>query len=261
MMVNQRNTFALMAWFVFLATLALGIAPKRGAEYLGAGKGTTFRVYAPHAKTVSVAGDWNSWSATANPLAKGDYDVWYGTIPQAERYMKYKYVVDGSLWNKDPNSFMVEHSGLDGNSIIADFGHYQWSANESNWQGGGHVPSIAQMVIYQMHLKSFMYKNDGVPYQRGKMFESCIRYKLDYLKDLGINAILLMPITEFPGDQSWGYNPAFWFAVESSYGSSMNSSILLTNATNAGLQSLLTFASITRDPTILRIIGTLTADM
>lgn len=217
--MNRRNIIILLTVLCLLATLAFSIAPKRGAEYLGAGKGTTFRVYAPHASTVSVAGDWNSWSATANPLAKGDFDVWYGTIPQAERYMKYKYVVDGTLWNKDPNSFMVEHSGWDGNSIIADFGHYQWSTNESNWQSGGHVPSITQMVIYQMHLKSFMYKNDGVPYQYGKMFETCIRYKLDYLKDLGINAILLMPITEFPGDQSWGYNTAFWFAVEAAYGS------------------------------------------
>ena len=194
------------------------IAPTRGAEYLGEENGTRFRVYAPHASSVSVAGEWNEWSSTANPLQEGDYEVWYGQIPEADRYMKYKFVVDGHHWNKDPNSLMVEHSGWDSNSIIADFGHYQWSDNEQNWQSGAHVPAITEMVIYELHLKSFMFKNDDVPYQSGNFFNLFVEHKLDYLQDLGINAISLMPVHEFPGDQSWGYNPAFWFAVESAYG-------------------------------------------
>ncbi len=204
---------------VLLSCLAMAIQPRRGAEYLGAGNGTMFRVYAPHATKVSVAGEWNSWSATAHPLQKGEHSVWFGQIPLADRWMNYKFVINDTKWNMDPNSIRVENSGYGSNSIIEDLGYYQWSANEANWQSGAHLPSVTQMVIYELHLKSFMFKNDGVPYEYGGFFRKFVEHKLDYLQDLGINAISLMPINEFPGDQSWGYNPAFWFAVESAYGS------------------------------------------
>ncbi len=204
--------------FLLLLVQAWAIIPTQTAEYLGSGKGVRFRVFAPHASSVAVAGDWNYWSATANPLTKGAGDVWWTVVPDADHYQQYKYVINGDRWQKDPNSLMVQNSGWGANSIIADLGHYVWSHNEANWQSGAHLPVITEMVIYQIHLKSFMFRNDGVPYQYGNMFNLFVEHKLDYLKELGINCIMLMPIHEFPGDQSWGYNPAFWFAVESAYG-------------------------------------------
>ena len=198
---------------------AFAIIPSQTAEYLGAGKGARFRVYAPHATTVAVAGEFNQWSAIANPLTKGGGSVWSAEVTTAERFQQYKYVIDGTTWQKDPNSLMVQHSGGDANSIIADLGQYAWSANEANWQSGAHVPPITNMIMYQIHLKSFMFKNDGLTYENGKLFSIMVDKKLDYLLDLGVNCIVLMPIHEFPGGQSWGYNPAFWNAVESSYGS------------------------------------------
>lgn len=206
----------LLAWLP--GSIAWAIIPSQTAEYLGPGNGVRFRVYAPNASSVAVAGDFNAWNATANPLTKGNNNVWYTTVPTAERYQHYKYVLNGTLWQKDPNSLRVEHSGGAGNSIIADLGHYQWSDNEANWQSGAHVPPITATVIYQLHLKTFLYRNDGIPYAHSQAFNQFVEHKLDYLQDLGVNCILLMPIHEFPGDTSWGYNPALWFAPESSYG-------------------------------------------
>ncbi|HPB32895.1 MAG TPA: hypothetical protein PLB62_15715, partial [Candidatus Sumerlaeota bacterium] len=85
------RTLVMTLLLVLLSCLAMAIQPRRGAEFLGTGNGTMFRVYAPHATKVSVAGEWNSWSATANPLQKGEHSVWFGQIPQADRWMKYKY--------------------------------------------------------------------------------------------------------------------------------------------------------------------------
>lgn len=220
--VAMRLFLALAALLV--AVPASAIIPRQGAEYI-AGQGVWFRVFAPNATSVAVAGEWNGWSATATPMTKDTSNsVWYVFVPLSagvDRYKKYKFVINGgTLWQKDPYSLRVENSGGDANSIIEDLGNYQWSANEANWQSGAHVPGITQMVMYEMHLGSFLYRNSGIPYGYAQAFNNFANYKLDYLADLGINAVKIMPIFEFPGDQSWGYNPAFFLALESSYGTS-----------------------------------------
>jgi 1,4-alpha-glucan branching enzyme len=70
-----------------------------------------------------------------------------------------------------------------------------------------------ELVIYEMHVGTFHVKDEG----RGGTFDTAIE-KLPYLRELGINAVELMPVAEFSGDFSWGYNPAHPFAVESIYG-------------------------------------------
>ena len=75
------------------------------------------------------------------------------------------------------------------------------------------MPPWNELVIYEMHVETF----PDAPARPGELFDAVI-HDLGYLKDLGVNAIELLPTSEFPGDLSWGYNPAHIFAVESSYG-------------------------------------------
>jgi 1,4-alpha-glucan branching enzyme len=112
----------------------------------------------------------------------------------------------------------MENSSDTAASIIENLGNYQWSGQRIQLAVRRACSALTQMVIYQMHLKTFMFRNDGVPYAYGKLFRTLVEKKLDYLQQLGINAICFMPLNEFPGDTSWGYNPANWFALESSYG-------------------------------------------
>jgi len=183
-----------------------------GAIVLPGNGGVRFRVYAPGASTVAVAGEFNNWSPTANPLTRDAEGYYSATVATARTGQKYKYVVNGTLWRKDPWSLQVEGSDEGSNSVIADLKAYQWRA--TNWQ----TPRIEEVIIYQLHIKGFQYNRDGLVYAPGNVFEDFVETKLDYLTDLGVNCIHIMPVNEFPGEDSWGYNPVFFHAPESSYG-------------------------------------------
>jgi 1,4-alpha-glucan branching enzyme len=94
-----------------------------------------------------------------------------------------------------------------GNGIIYDHKAFDWGDNNFQMAPGN------ELVIYEMHVGTFNVKEDG---QVGT-FDSAIE-KLPYLQELGINAVEVMPVMEFSGDFSWGYNPSHPFAVESIYG-------------------------------------------
>lgn len=172
-------------------------------------EGTAFRVWAPFASAVYVAGDFNNWSTTANPLASENNGYWSVDFPGAEEKQKYRYVIEspftsGVWWRTDPYcKHVLDNEGANG-VIVKD--QFDWGSNifdMSPWN---------ELVIYELHVASFNRtdKNSG-------NFSSIID-KLGILKDLGINAIELMPIFGFPGEYSLGYNPAFPFDIESNYG-------------------------------------------
>jgi 1,4-alpha-glucan branching enzyme len=96
------------------------------------------------------------------------------------------------------------------------------------------MPPWNELVIYEMHVGTFNTPQRDMPGN----FKSAIK-KIPYLKELGINAIEIMPPMEFPGDYSWGYNPAYPFAVESSYGSSKEFKALVNEAHKAGIAVIL----------------------
>jgi 1,4-alpha-glucan branching enzyme len=169
--------------------------------YLG---GVAFRVWAPFAQTVCVAGEFNDWSKTAHPLAREHNEYWSVDVPGATSGQKYKYVINTDLWRIDPRAKAVTNSVGDGYIVDANFG---WHVNDFR------SPPWHEMVIYEMHVKTF----PDDPTALKDLFQAVAR-DLWYLKDLGVNAIHLLPSGEFPGDDSWGYNPAHIYAVESAYG-------------------------------------------
>lgn len=181
----------------------MGAAPYDG--------GVAFRVWAPFASTVSVAGSFNGWSATAAPLAHEGGGYWSTDVPGARVGDQYKFVLtspyrSGAFWKNDPYARAMTNSI--GNGIVAtpDFA----------WAGAAYsTPPWNQLVIYELHVGSFRF-DPSTASGRGN-FDTVIA-KLVYLQDLGVNAIQLLPSDEFPGDISWGYNPAAIFAIEQSYG-------------------------------------------
>ncbi len=168
--------------------------------------GVTFRTWTLFADSVAVAGEFNSWGQT--PLVSEGGGLWSADVPVASAGQQYKFVVNQSgdvMWRKDPRGLAVTNSN--GNSIIYDqtafdWGDYSWSMAPWN-----------EIILYEMHVGTFNDEPDGAP----GTFTAALS-RLDYLRDLGINAISLMPVCEFPGDYSWGYNPSDPFAVESAYG-------------------------------------------
>lgn len=172
--------------------------------------GVTFRVWAPFATSVNVAGTFNGWSTTANPLCAEGNGHWSSDILNVPMGAEFKYVIRNgasTLWRKAPRARRVVNSA--GNSIVYDPNAFAWT------DGASTVPFSNEMVIYEMHVGTF---NDTLPANGAPSSFSDAAARLDHLADLGVNMIELMPVSEFPGDYSWGYNPSDPYAVESVYG-------------------------------------------
>lgn len=173
--------------------------------------GTLFRVWAPFATSVCVAGTFNQWNPTVAPLSAEGTGYWSAEVAGAAIGDRYKYVlrgpfIEGERWRNDPYARSVTSSV--GESIITDR-EYAWQSTDYR------TPAWNELVIYELHVGSFAF-DPGAPNKRGN-FDSVVA-KLDYIRDLGFNAIQVMPADEFPGDTSWGYNPAHLFAIEHAYG-------------------------------------------
>lgn len=170
-------------------------------------RGTAFRVWAPHAQSVSVIGDFNAWDAETHPLAAEQNGFWYGDVEGVRGGAEYRFSIrngERTLSKIDPYARQVTNSV--GNGVVFD--------TSFDWGGQSYtLPPFNELVIYELHVGSFFDEPGGKPGD----FQSVVS-KLDYLKRLGANVIQLMPTAEFAGDFSWGYNPAHIFAVESAYG-------------------------------------------
>jgi 1,4-alpha-glucan branching enzyme len=175
----------------------------------GTAKGVTFRVWAPNAQAVSVVGSFNFWSNTAHQLSSEGNGYWSGDVANCPFSAQYKFAIriNGSYQQKqDPRSRQLVNSV--GNSIVYDPAAYSWST------GAFQIAPSNELVIYQLHIGSFhVPSGTSVP----SNFSRAIQ-KLDDLVDLGVNCVELLPVSEFPGDLSWGYNPSYPFSVESAYG-------------------------------------------
>jgi 1,4-alpha-glucan branching enzyme len=172
--------------------------------------GVAFRVWVPHAEHVSVVGSFNGWDKSKHPLTRENSDgYWYADIPDAKIGDEYRFALQtpwGEFVRIDPCAREVTNSI--GNAVVYD-PHFDWGEKYHK------TPPWNEWVIYELHVGTFNDENpnDAHPAQ----FDSIVR-RFDHLKKLGVNCLQLMPVAEFAGDRSWGYNPAHIFAVESAYG-------------------------------------------
>jgi len=187
--------------------MAVSAIQKGATPYDG---GCRFAVWAPHADAVSVVGTFNDWDSDAHPLTRGQEGVWSGDVRGAKPGDEYRYriLAGGKEYSRiDPYARRVTNSV--GNAIVPP-------PSEPNGSRQFAPPSLNEMVIYEMHIGTFG-KRPGEP-GPGRI-EGAIE-RLEHLKELGVNALEVMPVAEFPGGYSWGYNPSLIFAVESDYGTS-----------------------------------------
>jgi 1,4-alpha-glucan branching enzyme len=181
--------------------------PVPGMGAIPTEKGVAFRVWAPNADSISVSGKFNDWSLDKDRMVQEDNGNWYAEIKEASPGDEYEYIIhrgEQVLHRNDPRSRAVTNSV--GKSIIyADT--FDWGDADFK------MPPWNELVIYELHIGTFA-RHD--PEQPGN-FDDAIQ-RLPYLKFTGINAVEVMPVSEFAGDLSWGYNPANPYTVESVYG-------------------------------------------
>lgn len=183
-------------------------------------RGFYFAVWAPHAKAVSVVGDFNSWNIHKNPMNLLDTSGIYETfIPKLETGELYKFYIetesDQGLYKADPYAFEAEYRPGTA-SITADPSSYSWADHDWLNTRKKADPNAAPLAIYEVHLGSWR-KNDF--YKDGYFNYRDYAHQLaDYVKGMGYNAVELMGIAEHPYDGSWGYQVTGYYAPTSRYG-------------------------------------------
>ena len=176
-----------------------------------------FMVWAPHAREVSVVGDFNGWDGCAHPMWKRDDETWVLFIPGLKDGDIYKYRVVGADGNTvlkaDPFAFHAETGPATGSKV--------WSIEGYPWQDGAYMAGRGQkdairspMSIYEVHMGSWRKKEGEVfPNYRGVADELAA-----YCKEMNYTHVELLPITEYPYEGSWGYQVTGFFAPTSRYG-------------------------------------------
>ena len=170
--------------------------------------GYQFIVWAPHAQDVFVIGTFNNWDKTAHRMNRKPDGLWSIDVPGVKPGDEYGYRIINAgkdYLRIDPYARRVTNSV--GNAIITKL--YRKSKGEEFTP-----PALNEMVIYELHIGTF--GKQGAESGPGNLEGSISR--LNYLKELGINAVEVMPLAEFAGGYSWGYNPSHIFTVESDYG-------------------------------------------
>lgn len=171
--------------------------------------GVSFRVWAPFADSVGLIGSFNNWSEQAMD-SEGD-GYWSTVVSGAIAGQEYKFVVhrgNDSYYRNDPRA--LHYTTTAGSSVIVDT-DFDWQDDDFS------APTSDQQIIYELHVGTFYRPDRAVT----GTFQDVIA-KLDYLAELGVNMIELLPICSMVMDRGWGYAPDYIFAVESLYGGRHN---------------------------------------
>lgn len=167
-----------------------------GAEVLDNGS-VRFRLWAPKAGRVDVCLE-SGRPLTLEAREGGWYEL---TTPEAHAGTRYRFQIDGGTEVPDPAS-RFQPEDVNGPSEVVDARAFEWS--DESWRGR----AWEEAVIYELHVGAFT--------SQGTF--RAIEQRLDYLGELGVTAIELMPVADFPGRRNWGYDGVLPFAPDSSYG-------------------------------------------
>ena len=185
---------------------------QRGGE-----EGYLFRLWAPNAARVSVVGDFCGWDAGAFPMARSEHGLWERFIPGLKQFDTYKYAVTSAqgktVLKADPYAFHAETRPGTASKLY-DLPDYRWG--DGAWRAGRASAPVdrSPLNIYEVHLGSWRRRENGDFYD----YRSLAHDLADYVAGLGYNCVELMPVTEYPLDDSWGYQCTGYFAATSRYG-------------------------------------------
>ena len=182
--------------------------------------GVSFALWAPHAKRVSVVGDFNGWDGRHNPLDRLDSGIWAGFVPEARAGQCYKYELglgDGQLRIKtDPVAFRMEsppHTA----SVICGLGDYRW--HDAAWMEArrGAEPTRLPLAVYELHVGSWLAslpeRTADSPLRQlaAPLAAHCRQHSFTHVE--------LMPVAEHAFGPSWGYQTTGYYAPSARYGS------------------------------------------
>ncbi|CBN56349.1 MULTISPECIES: alpha-amylase family glycosyl hydrolase [Kamptonema] len=200
-----------------------------------------FKLFAPYNKGAALIGTFSNWEEI--PMEKGEDGFFRTQVELEDGSYQYKFKIQSKSWFVEPDQWIEivdpyatdidnpTQNGIvrikDGDRIVDT---YVWQHDDTP------LPSDRELVIYEVHVADFSGGEDD-PYARGK-YKHVVE-KLDYLCDLGINAIELMPVKEYPGDYSWGYNPRYFLATESSYGTTEGLKNLIDECHGRGIRVIM----------------------
>ena len=208
-------------------------------EYFGAHPcdgGWTFRVWAPQARHVALSGDFNGWQRW--DMHRLEDGTWELTVNNARQFDGYQYVVtqcDGrEVWKADPYGFHQE-TRPSTNSKLYDIGGFPWRDEKWRQRREGTHPAEGYVNIYEVHLGSWQRTEDG---QVLNYRDIADRLAL-YVRDMGYNYVELLPVTEYPLDDSWGYQCVGYFAPTSRYGTPHDFMYLVDRLHRAGIGVIL----------------------
>ncbi|MBQ1272123.1 MAG: hypothetical protein IIY12_01325, partial [Clostridia bacterium] len=178
--------------------------------------GYVFRVWADNAAQVSVIGSFNGWDPQANPMVC-QQGIWECFIPNVTTYDQYKFHIvskQGDVLDKaDPYAFHGG-TGYQTESQIYDPDGYEWSDRVWMENRKKTNPYRSPMNVYEVHAGSWRRYKDGNPFSYRKLAEELI----PYVREMGYTHIELLPITEHPLEESWGYQCCGYFAPTSRFG-------------------------------------------
>lgn len=203
-------------------------------EFLGArpsedGEGAVFRVWAPNAESVSVAGDFNAWNTESDRMVKISSGVWEAEVKNVERYDCYKYFItarDGrTFYKSDPFAF---HAQTRPETASKYYDSLDFSWNDGLWMKRRKKKDLysSPINVYEVHAGSWRVRDDGNPLSYRDLADELI----PYVKDMGYTHVEFLPVMENPFDGSWGYQVTGYFAPTSRYGAPEDFAYLVDKA-------------------------------
>ena len=181
---------------------------------------TRFCVYAPNASAVSVIGDFNCWDGRVHPMEKTSLGYWVLVVPGLTEGERYKYQIKDAHGHElphkaDPVGFSAEQYPSHA-SLIFNHDRYQW--NDHDWLEKRKINKYSHpMSIYEVHLGSWKRPN-GDSERRYLSYRELADDLIGYVKEMGYTHLELLPVSEFPFDGSWGYQPVGLFSPTSRFG-------------------------------------------
>lgn len=211
--------------------------------YLGAHKaesGYTFRVYAPRAVRVTLTGEFNGW-LEYDLIKPKNSNIFEGTFDDVKPNMMYKYRVysapDEFVEHSDPYGFGMELRPGSA-SVVRELDEFKFTDEE--WMAKRDVGYNNPVNIYELHLASWRQKENGSWYTYTEIGEMLV----PYLKENGYTHVELMPITEHPADESWGYQNTCFYSPTSRYGSPTELMQMINHLHNNNIGVILDFVPI-----------------
>ena len=229
----------------FDATAFFGGTDSEAYRFLGAHRaqrggeeGYLFRLWAPNAARVSVVGDFCGWDAGAYPMARNEHSLWERFIPGLKQFDTYKYAVTSArgktVLKADPYAFHAETRPGTASKLY-DLPDYRWGDDEWRASRASAPVDRSPLNIYEVHLGSWRRRENGDFYD----YRTLARELADYVLDLGYNCVELMPVTEYPLDDSWGYQCTGYFAATSRYGTPKDFMYFIDHLHQKGVSVLL----------------------